>query len=67
MLDNDLAELYEVETEALNLAVKKNKIRFSQDFLFWLAIEEWETLRSQNVTATKTIINNYRIPKYDRI
>lgn len=34
MLDSDLAMLYQVETGALNRAVKRNKYRFPDDFLF---------------------------------
>ena len=34
MLDFDLAELYEVQTKALNLAVKRNLQRFPGDFMF---------------------------------
>jgi hypothetical protein len=36
MLDSDLAELYEVETKALNQAVKRNSDRFPEDFMFQL-------------------------------
>lgn len=34
MLDRDLAALYETETKALNLAVKRNIKRFPTDFMF---------------------------------
>jgi hypothetical protein len=34
MLDFDLAALYEVETKVLNQAVKRNIIRFPEDFMF---------------------------------
>jgi len=51
MLDFDLAELYEVQTKALNQAVKRNFQRFPIDFMFRLTTEEWESMRSQNVTA----------------
>lgn len=47
MLDRDLAELYEVETKALNRAVKRNIKRFPSDFMFQLTSEEWESLRYQ--------------------
>jgi len=40
MLDGDLAELYGVETRALNQAVKRNKDRFPEDFMFQLNNEE---------------------------
>ena len=36
MLDRDLAELYGVETRALNQAVKRNIDRFPDDFMFQL-------------------------------
>jgi len=45
MLDSDLAELYGVETGVLNRAVKRNKERFPEDFMFQLTDEEWENLR----------------------
>lgn len=51
MLDFDLAELYEVQTKALNQAVKRNFQRFPIDFMFRLTSEEWESMRSQIVTA----------------
>ena len=34
LLDTDLALLYEVETKALNRAVKRNLERFPADFMF---------------------------------
>ena len=40
MLDSDLAELYDVETRALNQAVKRNSGRFPDDFMFQLSWEE---------------------------
>jgi hypothetical protein len=51
ILDFDLATLYEVETKVLNQAVKRNIKRFPSDFMFRLSIEEWESMRSQFVTA----------------
>jgi ORF6N domain-containing protein len=47
MLDRDLADLYESETKALNLAVKRNIKRFPKDFMFQLTKEEYEGLRFQ--------------------
>ena|ERR1035437_3680876 len=52
MLDFDLAELYEVETKVLNQAVKRNPERFPIRFMFRLTVIEWETMRSQIVTAS---------------
>lgn len=51
MLDFDLAALYEVETKALNQAVKRNIERFPDDFMFRLTNPEWEGMRSQIVTT----------------
>ena len=36
MLDADLAELYQVPTLRLNEAVKRNRKRFPEDFMFQL-------------------------------
>ncbi|MBI2281031.1 MAG: ORF6N domain-containing protein [Bacteroidetes bacterium] len=52
MLDNDLAELYQVETRRLNEQVKRNISRFPDDFMFQLTTEEWENLKSQNATSS---------------
>ncbi len=51
MLDFDLAELYEVETKNLNLAVKRNLERFPKDFMFQLDKKEWDGLRLQIETS----------------
>jgi hypothetical protein len=47
MLDSDLANLYQVETGALNRAVKRNLGRFPSDFVFQLVDDEVESLRCQ--------------------
>jgi len=52
MLDKDLAELYDVETKALNQAVKRNLLRFPEDFMFQLSEQEFKNLRSQIVTSS---------------
>lgn len=51
MLDEDLAELYNVPTKQLNQAVKRNLGRFPSDFSFPLTVKEMVVLRSQLVTA----------------
>lgn len=51
MLDFDLAKLYQVETRALNQAVKRNKKRFPADFMFQLTEEEWLINSSHIVTS----------------
>ena len=47
MLDSDLARLYEIETSALNRAVKRNVQRFPIDFCFKLEIDEYDNLKCQ--------------------
>lgn len=51
LLDSDLAELYGVETKALNRAVQRNGGRFPADFMFQLTEEEFEALRCQIGTS----------------
>lgn len=53
MIDSDLAELYDVETKILNRAVKRNKERFPENFIFQLTEEEYENLRFQFGTLNK--------------
>lgn len=51
MLDFDLADMYGVETRALNQAVKRNIERFPEDFMFQLTKGEWTILKSQFVIS----------------
>jgi hypothetical protein len=51
MLDQDLAELYQVETKAPVQAVQKNAKRFPPDFMFQLSPRKFKALRSQIVTS----------------
>ena len=51
MIDADLAELYQVTTGNLNLAVRRNAERFPEDFMFQLTDEEMEILILQNVRS----------------
>ncbi|MDM8195687.1 ORF6N domain-containing protein [Massilimicrobiota timonensis] len=48
MIDSDLAMFYQVETGALNRAVKRNIKRFPDDFRFQLTVEEYENLKCQS-------------------
>lgn len=49
MLDSDLAKLYNCKngTKSINLAVKRNIVRFPSDFCFQLTEEEYEDLKFQ--------------------
>ena len=51
MLDKDLAEMYGVQTSALNQAVKRNSLRFPDDFMFQVSQKEFESLTSQSVIS----------------
>jgi ORF6N domain len=54
MLDRDLAQLYGVMTGALNQAVRRNRERFPQDFMFQLTSGEVAELNlSQTVTGSE--------------
>ena len=53
MLDNELAELYQVSTMRLNEQVKRNINRFPSDFMFQLVKEESESLISQFAISKK--------------
>jgi hypothetical protein len=60
MLDADLADLYEVETKELNLAVRRNADRFPEDFMFQLSALEFRNLRFQSVTSSSWGGRRYR-------
>lgn len=53
MLAPDLADLYGVETKALNRAVKRNLGRFPEDFMFQLSSKEWGSLKFQFGTSKR--------------
>lgn len=52
MIDEDLAEMYNVQTRRLNEQVKRNIKRFPKDFMFTLTQKESENLKSQNATSS---------------
>lgn len=52
MLDEDLAEMYGVETRRLNEQIKRNADRFPKDFMFQLTTKEFDNLKSQNATSS---------------
>ncbi len=62
MLDRDLAEMYGVETKALNQAVKRNKERFPSDFMFQMNPQELEDWMSQIVTSNKEKMGIRKMP-----
>ena len=68
MLDFDLASIYEVETKALNQAVKRNYKRFEgEEFMFQLTPEEWKIFTNSHPQAfgdtniTDSSLNDYNL------
>jgi hypothetical protein len=62
MIDRDLAELYGVETRALNQAVRRNERRFPRDFMFQLTVKELGDWKSQNVISNKERMGLRKLP-----
>jgi len=52
MLDEDLADLYGVETRVLVQQVRRNEKRFPADFMFQLSAREFGDLKSQSVISS---------------
>jgi hypothetical protein len=64
ILDSDLARLYGVPTKVFNQAIKRNRDRFPEDFMFRLTISEIPDLlrsRSQFVTLKQGHNNRSQI------
>ena len=59
MLDRDLAELYGVETRALNQALRRNRERFPEDFIFSLTRQEIMNLSQTGVGSINSVDTCY--------
>ena len=53
LLDSDVAELYNVETRAINQAISRNQDKFPDEYILKLTDSEWMLLKSQFVTSIK--------------
>lgn len=60
ILDYDLAELYNTDSNRLNESVKRNINRFPDDFMFELSKNEYDSLRSQIATLNNIILWNLK-------
>lgn len=60
LLDADLAELYGVRTERLNQQVRRNRLRFPDDFVFQLNFNELRGNRLQIASGSR----KHRNPRY---
>jgi hypothetical protein len=60
ILDFDLAALYGVEARAVNQAVKRNRDRFPEDFMFQLTAEEDAALRArdESLDSSQTVMSS---------
>lgn len=63
ILDSDLAQLYGVETGALNRAVVRNGDRFPEDFSFQLSPQDRENLRCQFGTSSSEHGGRRKLPR----
>jgi hypothetical protein len=60
ILDRDMAVIYGVETRALNQAVKRNRERFPEEFMFDLTRSEVLSI-SQTVTSLRSLKFSRRV------
>lgn len=56
MLDRDLAELYGVKAIRLSEQVKRNMVRFPENFMFQLTEQEVEDMVSKNAIPSKQVL-----------
>ena len=64
MLDRDLAKLYGVPTGALNQAVRRNRERFPEDFMFQLTSAEVAELNLSQIVIGSLKHRNTRLRPY---
>jgi hypothetical protein len=62
MLDDDLALLYAIPVKVLNQAVRRNRVRFPDDFAFQLTLQEFRNLKSQIVTSSSAHGGRRKLP-----
>ncbi len=63
MLDADLANLYQVPLKRLNQQVRRNTLRFPEDFLLQLSLEEEANLKSQ-IASSRLAHGGKRKPSF---
>jgi hypothetical protein len=64
LLDEDLAELYGVQTKRLNEQVKRNAERFPEDFMFRLTRSELEALNRSQIATGSSKHRDTRFPPF---
>lgn len=53
-----MPEIYQVETRALNQAVKRNRDRFPEDFMFQLTDDEYDNDLISQIVTSNSIVRN---------
>jgi hypothetical protein len=67
ILDSDLAKIYGIPTFRLNEAIKRNRERFPEDFMFQLSRAEFQALKSQTaISKTEGTANSSQIAMSSR-
>ena len=77
MIDRDLAALFGLDINIINLAIKRHSKGFTNDFIFQLTKEEWESIRLQmaniesihslrpkTITVNNGVEQNYKFLPY---
>ena len=62
IVDADVAEIYGVETKRINEAVRNNRDKFPEDYMFVLSLDELADLRSK-ISTTKISTKSRVLPK----
>ncbi len=62
VLDSELARIYGVTTARLNQQVRRNRLRFPEDFVFRLTDEEYADLMLQNATSNVSRGGRRKLP-----
>jgi hypothetical protein len=60
MLDSDLARIYGVTTRRMNEQVRRNILRFPEDFMFELTVGEYQNLILQFAISSSQITGNVK-------
>jgi|GEM_PF-2321706 len=58
MIDADLATLYHMEVSRVRVMAEKNPNRFPGDFMFQLSLEDHASLKQQDGTVVRNLMNN---------
>ena len=63
MLDTDLPDMFTIQVKRINEQVSRNSKRFPYDFSFQLSLDEWQLLKSQIATSSKSKGGKVKAPR----